>query len=80
MGPGPPHVFSRTRVKPYEGPPTIFGGKGRGPPTLRNVTTSLQIDAAIIKERLLLVHFHSSSLTSTFNPKARSAWGPTLIT
>ena len=23
-----PHVFSWTRVKPYQGPPTIFWGKG----------------------------------------------------
>ena len=35
--------------------------------------------AAIFRERPLSVLFHSSSLTSTFNPKARSAWGPTLI-
>ena len=30
-GPGPPHDFSQTRVKPYEGPPLFFGLKG-GPP------------------------------------------------
>ena len=35
--------------------------------------------AAIFRERPLSVLFHSSSLTSTFNPRARSAWGPTLI-
>ena len=35
--------------------------------------------AAINQGHHLLALFHSSSLTSTFNTKARSAWGPTLI-
>ena len=38
-----------------------------------------QFDVAIIQERPLFMHFHSRSLTLTFNPKARSTLEPTLI-
>ena len=37
------------------------------------------LGANIIQEPALLGHFHSSLLILTFNPKACSAWGPTLM-